>query len=134
MTEFIEFIFPCTDCLVAAACKQRTKISKKELLDGNSYAIRCLALPMYDKETSSHIKSLLECIAHLAWKLASQLNEDRQSKVPSGYRHFLIEYLKIFGYITNSTSWHACRNVQPFDSFEVKERLKNLSNFLDWKE
>jgi hypothetical protein len=135
MAKFIEFLFPCTDCLVAAACKDRRRISKKDLLDGNSGAIRCLAVPMYDGNQSSHVKNLMECLAHLAWRISNQLNEDRDSKIPSGYRHFLLEHIRLFCYITNSTSWRGeLIEVAKFDKLEIKNRVNRLASFLDWKE
>lgn len=132
--EFIEFIFPCKDCLVAAACKEKKTISNKDLFD--MHGVRCLALPSFDKQSNnSYQKSAIECIANLVWRFACKLNEDRNMKIPSQYRHFLIEYLGVFQYIINSTSWS--ENINPvadFDKDEIRQKLSLLSGRLDWKE
>ena len=131
--EFIQFGFPCTDCLVSAACKDKKYIDKKDLLDQNR-GIRCLALPIYDTETSSHEKSLLECVANIIWNVACQLNEDRSMNIPEQYRHFLMHYLGIFQYIINTTSWRENLNpVADFDKFEIGEKIKQAAASLDWK-
>ncbi|MCK5608807.1 hypothetical protein KAR91_43440 [Candidatus Pacearchaeota archaeon] len=131
-SEFIQFGFPCNDCLVAAACKDRKNITNKDLLDKNR-GVRCLALPVYNVETNSHQKSLLECTANLIWDVAAQLNEDRKMKIPSQYRHFLIEYLAIFQYIINSTSWReGLKEVAPFDTDEIKRKLNTAKTMLKW--
>jgi hypothetical protein len=130
--EFIQFGFPCTECLVAAACKDRKNIRNKDILDKQG-GIRCLALPVYDVETSSHSKSLLECVANVIWNTACQLNQDRKHKIPEQYRHFLIEYLGIFQYILNTTSWRENLNpVEEFDKFEIKRKMETAIKMLDW--
>ncbi len=130
--EFIQFGFPCTDCLVAAACKDRKDIRNKDLLDRRG-GIRCMALPIYDEKTNSHQKSLLECTANIIWDVACQLNEDRKMKIPSQYRHFLIEYLGIFQYIINSSSWREnLSEVAPFDTDEIKRKLNTAKTMLKW--
>jgi hypothetical protein len=130
--EFIQFGFPCTDCLVSAACQDKKHVDRKDFLD-RSGAIRCLALPQYDNQTSSHEKSLLECVANIIWNVACRLNEDRSMKIPEQYRHFLIDYLGIFQYIINTTSWEANLNpVAEFDKFEIRKKIKHAVSSLDW--
>ena len=134
MTEFIEFTFPCTDCLVAAACRDKKTIRNKDLHDSNggrSQTIRCLALPIFNDKTSSYQKNILECIAELAWRVACHLNEDRGMNIPEQYRNFLIEYLGIFEYITNTTSWRKpLDEVAPFDKDEIKRKLNTAKTWL----
>jgi hypothetical protein len=130
--DFIQFGFPCIDCLVSAACQDKKHVDRKDFLDRTG-GIRCLALPEYDKQTSSHQKSLLECVANVIWDTACSLNEDRDMKIPEQYRHFLMEYLGIFQYIINTTSWNSNINpVADFDKFEIKRRLEFASRLLDW--
>ena len=136
MSEFIEFGFPCIDCLDAAACKDRTHIRNKDLLDQQGGGVRCLALPTFDPETSSHEKMLIECLASMSWRIGQKLNDDRDGikKMPAQYRHFLIEYLGILEWITNSTSWREnFDQVADFDKFEIRNKMKMLSGMLDWK-
>jgi hypothetical protein len=129
--DFIQFGFPCTDCLVAAACQDKKLIEKKDLLDFPG-GIRCLALPVFDTETSSHQKSLLECVANVIWDTACSLNEDRNMQIPEQYRHFLMEYLGIFQYIINTTSWNSNINpVADFDKFEIRRKMKTAMKILD---
>jgi hypothetical protein len=130
--DFIQFGFPCIDCLVSAACQDKKHVDRKDFLDRTG-GIRCLALPEYDKQTSSHQKSLLECVANIIWDCACSLNEDRGMKIPEQYRHFLMEYLGIFQYIINTTSWNTNINpVADFDRLEIKSRLDFASRLLDW--
>jgi hypothetical protein len=130
--DFIQFGFPCIDCLVSAACQDKKHVERKDFLD-RAGGIRCLALPEYDKQTSSHQKSLLECVANIIWDCACSLNEDRGMKIPEQYRHFLMEYLGIFQYIINTTSWNTNINpVADFDRLEIKSRLDFASRLLDW--
>ena len=140
MSEFIEFVFPCTDCLVTAACKDRKRVSNKDLLDRTN-VIRCLALPEYDRKISSHTKMLLECLSQMSWRVGQKLNDEKgdspltTKKIPVAYRHFLIEYLSIFEWITNSTSWRENFNeIADFDKFEIRQKLKTVGSMLDWKE
>ena len=130
MTKFIEFVFPCHDCIVSAACRSRQTISRKDLLDKTG-GVRCLALPEFNNDTSSHFKNVLECVAQLGWRIGCQLNEDRNMHIPEQYRHFLIEYLGIFEYITNTTSWREARkDVANFDKDEIKRKLDLARRFL----
>ena len=134
--EFVQFGFPCTDCLVAAACRDKENVRNKDLLDhSGGGGIRCLALPTYDKETSSHSKSLLECVANVIWNTACELNQDRGMKIPTGYRHFLIAYLGIFQYVINTTSWdHNLEQIADFDKFEIRNKIKTAMKLLDWRD
>lgn len=128
--NFIEFTFPCTECLVAAACRERKQIKSKDLVDGPSSRVRCLALPMYD-DKNSYQKSFLECVANIAWRVVEQLNEDRNMQIPEQYRHFLIEYLGVFQYIINTTSWREnLDEVAFFDKDEIKRKLKMANYWL----
>jgi hypothetical protein len=44
-----------------------------------------------------------------------------------------MEYLGIFQYIINTTSWNSNINpVADFDKFEIKRRLEFASRLLDW--
>ena len=133
MSKFIEFGFPCNECLVAAACTDKKRITSKDLLDQGP-GVRCLALPVYDHKTSSHQKMLLECLGGMLCRVARDLNEDRGMKIPEQYRHFLIEYLGIFEWITNSSSWtYNLPEVADFDKFEIRRKLRMLDRLLDWK-
>jgi hypothetical protein len=127
--DFIEFTFPCSDCLVAAACRERKDIKKKDLVDQDR--TRCLALRAFDPKTSSYQKSFLEQMANITWRFACELNEDRDMKIPEQYRHFLIEYLGIFQYIINTTSWREnLPLVEEFDKDEVKRKLNTAKTWL----
>ena len=129
--NFIEFTFPCKECLVAAACRERKTIKTKDLVDAmTGSGIRCLALPMYD-DRSSYQKNFIECVANIAWRVTNQLNEDRNMKIPEQYRHFLIEYLGVFQYIINTTSWREnLKEVASFDKNEIKRKLKTAAVWL----
>ena len=74
-------------------------------------------------------------MANITWRFACRLNEDRGQKIPSAYRHFLIEYLGIFQYIINTTSWREnLDEVAKFDTDEIKLKMKMAKSMLDWKD
>ena len=78
--NFVQFIFPCKDCLVRAACKENPDNEAiKHLYKDNRH--RCLAVPKLPPNVSYH-KGLLECMANLGAELinAVEKTEDPQTK------------------------------------------------------
>ena len=122
--EFIQFNFPCTDCIVRAACKN--KPNKKDLYRGGS--IPCLALPNV-KDKSYH-KMLIECWANLGCSILNHVSKlelpigvNKDNQVPASYIRAMHQMTKAIGYMVNSTSWREGQ-LLPFDKMEIDEKLK----------
>ena len=134
MYDFIEFVFPCDDCLVSAACKDKKRITKKDLLDQKTGSVRCLAMPNFDPLSldTCLAKVFISCMANMAWKFADHLrNEDRSKGIPEEYRHFLIDYLAILQYVVNTTSWvGGMEKVADFDKDEIRRKLDFAKTWL----
>jgi len=129
--EFVQFTFPCTDCLVRAACNQKgkppIKIQRKT----------CLAIPEWDQNKKTYIKGLYECLINLSWDATKSLrqlkydtNSNLANSIPSEYINFLIDILGTLQWIINSTSWRE-GELYNFDSIEIKNKLKHLSGWLN---
>lgn len=124
--EFIQFTFPCTDCIVRAACKNKPT-AKEDLYSGISRP--CLALPSY-KEDKSYHKMLVECWANLGWTILEAIQKreeppgtNKDNKVPSSYIRAMHQMASTIQYMVNSTSWHEGK-LLPFDQWEINEKLK----------
>ena len=122
--EFIQFNFPCTDCIVRAACKYQP--SKKDLYRRGS--IPCLALPKV--EDKSYHKMLIECWANLGFNILNHVSKlelpigvNKDNQVPASYIRAMHQMTKAIGYMVNSTSWREGQ-LLPFDKMEIDEKLK----------
>ena len=122
--KFIQFVFPCTECIVRAACKN--KPNKKDLYGGNGKP--CLALPKV-KDKSYH-KMLIECWANLGFdilnhisKLEHPMGVNKDNQVPASYIRAMYQMSKVIEYMVNSTSWREGK-LLPFDKMELDEKLK----------
>lgn len=123
--EFIQFDFPCSDCIVRAACKYKPT-AKDDLYGGAG--LPCLALPMV-KEKSYH-KMLIECWANLGFDLLQNVQKRNSTakinidnKVPSAYIQAMHQMASTIQYMVNSTSWHEGK-LLPFDQWEINKKLK----------
>lgn len=123
--EFIQFTFPCGECIVRAACKD--KPTAKEDLYGPAGKL-CLALPKI-KDKSYH-KMLIECWANLGFNLLNHVSKlelpigvNKDNQVPSSYIRAMHQMTKAIGYMVNSTSWREGK-LLPFDKMELDEKLK----------
>jgi len=130
--EFIQFNFPCKDCLVLAACKDKPKNEAiKHLFD--DFNPRCLTLPKFPSNVE-YIKGLLECIFNLGVDVINRMTktEDPQtcseinSKIPMQYIMLLGNMLYLMQWIINSTSWEE-GILQEFDKFEVGLKCNSIT-------
>lgn len=123
--EFIQFDFPCSDCIIRAACKY--KPTAKDDLYGRA-GLPCLALP-FVKEKSYH-KMLIECWANLGFDLLNHVSKlefpigvNKDNQVPSSYIRAMQQMTKAIGYMVNSASWRE-GELFPFDKLEIDKKLK----------
>jgi len=130
--EFIEYMFPCNECLVQAACKDNAKIKNTDI---NRHR-PSLALPIF-KDKSYH-KGLLECMMNLQKRIMDKVSRDEGTedfdkqdidKIPMKYVHLLIDMSAILCHMVNSTSWREGELFE-FDRIELKRRLTRLERWL----
>jgi hypothetical protein len=131
MFDFIEFVFPCDQCLVSAACKDKKQITIKDFNDRNG-GVRCLALPSFDSTQDSLAKVFVSCVAGITTRFADHFrNEEQSVGVSEEFRHFLIDYFAILQHIANSTSWRERTDgIADFDKRELKLKLERAIRWL----
>ena len=131
--QFVQFIFPCKDCLVRAACKEKPdNEGVKSVLFNDNGNPRCLAVPKLPLDITYH-KGVLECWAVLGAELMSALQKSEDPKtLKETHNNIPMQYVSLMGkmsyllcYMVNSTSWNL-GELQEFDRFEIKQRIKNL--------
>ena len=131
--QFIQFIFPCKECLVRAACKEKPdNVEVKTDLFNDRDNPRCLAVPKLPLDVTYH-KGLLECWATLGAQIvnSTQKSEDPKTKseqhnnIPMQYVALMGKISYLLGWMVNSTSWDL-GELQEFDRFEIDLRIKNL--------
>jgi hypothetical protein len=131
-SEFVQFNFPCADCLVRAACKEQPKNEViKHLYDKN--APRCLAIPELPPDVA-YIKGLLECWANLGATIINNMQKsedphtsmETHSKIPMQYIMLMGQMAYLFQWIVNSTSWDL-GILQGFDKQEIRIKCKGIT-------
>jgi len=130
--EFLEFQFPCKECLVRAVCEEKPDITDKEreMLIGRERT-HCLTLP-YVSEDKHYHKMLIECWANMGHNMFVQVQNIENPvgtsdplKVPINYIFMLRTMAEIAQYIVNSTSWKLPK-LQDFDRDEINRKVKML--------
>lgn len=139
--EFLQFRMPCSECIIQAICKDKHHKS----VELSKLTHLCLALPDWDPEKKMYVKGLAECWANLGFDIVKALRRAKLDNrriemgevdisklaiVPNQYIDFLIELAHTIQWIVNSTSWRV-GELNGFDSFEVKDKMKNISSWLD---
>lgn len=128
--EFLEFQFPCKECLVRATCKDKPEITdaeKKKLYERNR--THCLTLPYVSKDKHYH-KMLIECWANMGKALFDKVsniesphNMNKDLKVPIWFIFKLRDIANLAQWIVNSTSWEK-GDLKEFDKDEVKSKME----------
>lgn len=119
--EFIQFRFPCAECIVRAACKNKpTNID--DLYMG--YNKSCLTIPKL-KDKKSYHKMLVECWINLGYDLFDK-PEGYINKVPFSYIRAIHQMASIMQYMVNSTSWRE-GTLYSFDKTDINEKLKSIN-------
>ena len=133
--EFIQYYFPCNECLVQAACKDRKNISSvKNHIKGINHALPSLGIPKF-KEGKSYPKGLLECWANIGKDIMDKLsrtedtNGTQKDILPMRYVHIMISMAEIMCHMVNSASWRE-GELFDFDRDEIKRKLSHLKGWL----
>jgi len=139
--EFIQYMFPCFECLVQAACRDydRLKIVKdrKKIKIGNIRSDRpSLAVPVFDPNVKSYHKGVMECWANMGASLMDKVSKEEDpikhqkvDNLPMSYVHVLQAMAQIMCHMVNSTSWREGELFE-FDQVEIKRRLSKLKGWL----
>jgi hypothetical protein len=132
--EFIQYRFPCSECLVQAACKDYDG-NRKQLKDIREER-PSLAVPIFDQTKKSYHKGLMECWANMGASLMGKvsktedpLKHQKVDNLPMSYVHVLWAMAQIMCHIVNTTSWRK-GELYEFDRIEIKSRLSKLKGWL----
>lgn len=128
--EFIQFEFPCKECLVRAACQEKpAKLS--DLLE--QMRTRCLSMPNYDDKNpkNSYSKTFLECWANIGWTAIGRIKSEDANKIPPKYIDFLIETIGLIQWIVNSSSWEDGTQ-HDFDLHEARRKANTAKGWLGY--
>jgi len=130
--EFIQFRFPCNECLVQAACKDRKRVKQqvKEIMQD----VPSLGVPRF--KNKSYYKGLIECLINIQKQVVDKVsrnkgadNKQEQDNLPMQYVHLIISMSDILCHMINSTSWREGELFE-FDRMEIKQRLTQLERWL----
>lgn len=125
--EFVEFNFPCIECLVRAACQDKPIIIK-DLAD--SANPRCIAMPNVNhNDKESYTKAFLECWANIGWRAIQRVKSEDAERIPPKYIDFLIDNIGLLQWIINSQSWED-GEMHDFDLYEAKRKLEKAKGWL----
>ncbi len=139
--EFIQYMFPCNECLVQAACKdhKHLKILKdeKKIKIGDIRGNRpSLAVPIFDPNNKTYHKGLMECWANMGASLMNKVSKiedpvkhQKKDNLPMAYVHILQAMTQIMCHMVNSTSWEE-GELHEFDRIEIKRRLSKLKGWI----
>jgi len=125
--KFVQFNFPCIDCIVRAACELQEAITADHLYD--SKYPRCVTMPRLEDDKSYH-KVLIECMANLfkslmnsVQKIEEPIGINKDNKVPHKYITLFYQMTCVMQYMVNSTSWKI-GELKQFDIDEINRKLK----------
>lgn len=131
--DFIQFSFPCSECIVRAACKDIPKNAElKKLYD--KMTPRCLTVPEVGPSEMSYTKMLIECWANLGHEIICRMRKsenphtcmETNNKIPMQYIMLIGQMAGLLQWITNSTSWDL-GELQDFDAVEVRNKCKHIT-------
>ncbi len=139
--KFIQYMFPCSECLVQAACQDHNKLrilkNKDKIKIDNIRSDRpSLAVPIFDLNVKSYHKGLMECWANMGASLMNKISKtedpikhQKVDNLPMAYVHVLCGMAQIMCHMVNSTSWQE-GELHGFDRIEIKQRLSKLKGWL----
>ena len=129
--KFIEFRFPCGECLVQAACKEKAIGKIDELLRHND--LPCLTIPRYNPNEIAYHKVLLECwanmgrdvIGHMSKMEEPETKTEKVNNIPMQYFTVISRIVGVLTYMVNSKSWVEGQ-LYSFDYYEIKSKLSRI--------
>lgn len=139
--EFIQYMFPCAECLVQAACEDynmlrilddKKKINVRDIRNNRP----SLAVPIFDQTKKSYHKGFMECWANIGASLMNKVDKtedpvkhQKVDNLPMSYVHVLQAMTQIMCHMVNSTSWEE-GELYEFDRIEIKRRLSKLKGWI----
>ena len=121
--QFIELSMPCTECIVAAICKDKPR----SILKKDDIFPFVLAMRKFDEKKKIYRKGLIECWANMGWRLVSNMRTSEYKQFPKNvapeFVDVLIELSNTIQYIINSKSWRDGEK-HDFDKSEIALRIK----------
>ncbi len=131
--EFIEYHFPCSVCIVQAACKDRQRI--RGPIEKVETGVPSLGVPKFKKGKTYH-KGILECLMNVQKRVMDKVSRtegpnrvQEKDKLPMQYLNVMIGVSEILCHMVNSTSWEEGELFE-FDRIEIKRRLSKLEGWL----
>jgi hypothetical protein len=130
--KFVQFTATCKDCLVLPACKEGKELYLRSEAFHN-FPPLSLALPKFDTKSKSYSKALIECWVNIGHDIIDTMHKSYQNgiethnKIPEKYMHLLVDITGALQYMVNSTSWRKGEHIIPYDSDEIKRKLKHIS-------
>ncbi len=130
--DFIQFTFPCKDCVVRAACTEKPENETIKHLFNDPNSPRCLAVPNLPSDITYH-KGILECWANLGVDIinSTQKSEDPKTQIEK-HNNIPIQYVDLIGHmsyllqwIIHSTSWRL-GELKDFDQSEIDLKIKRF--------
>lgn len=123
--EFIEFFFPCAECLVTAACRMKPDSVKVKDISPRQI---CLSLPHGHEMT--HHKCAIECLINLLHRMICSMSKmedpktgrDTSNNIPMQYVLMMGRMIDLLQWMINSVSWDE-GILQEFDKIEIKNKL-----------
>ena len=130
--EFIQFVFPCKDCLVQAICKDKDHMNSVTNLDKDKVM---LGVPLFETGTP-YFKGLMECWVNLGSTIIQSLSKDTIKNtlhtadgIPIPFAQMLLSLPYVLRYMINSTSW-VDGQLYEFDEDILKRRIITLSKHM----
>ncbi len=128
--EFVQFTFPCSTCLVQAACKDKP-VKKEDLYDAVK-SCKCLTLPAFDPTSMTYHKMMMECYSNFGPDLMNHVQKsyspsgvETHNSIPVRFMQIMIQMTAVMQYMVNSTSWRE-GDLKAFDKHEINLKLKGL--------
>jgi len=130
-SDFVEFIFPCKDCIVTAACKNKPENEAiKHLYDSNP---RCLAVPVLPPDVT-YMKVLIECWVNIGTRILNNMSKSEDPKtcretnnnIPMQYVMMMGQMANLLQWMVNSTSWEK-GILHDFDAREIRLKSKHVT-------
>lgn len=131
--EFVQFIFPCTECLVRAACKDKVKNNDNNTIHlYDNVNPRCLAVPKLSQDVT-YMKGLIECCINLGTSIQNSMRKtedphtcrETNNNIPMQYVILMGQIAYLLQWIINSQSW-SDGILHEFDRIEIKNKLKAI--------
>lgn len=132
--EFIQFNLPCKECLVRAKCFSNKRAKHLEKNMDKIYAdVPCLAIPVLSDLNIPWEKHVFECLSNIFRDWTKHTTRENvkgthpEVKIPYEYFTLILNIVRIFQYMINSTSWNT-GTLEIFDETELRVKLQIMKS------